>query len=100
MPYFGDRRIMACTPADMERWLREFTGDDTVRFARGPDGGELTIDAGGWPLTVGVVELPPRVVALLRMQQLDVRFSYPDDKAGAARDWIARFDQHTQRGGG
>lgn len=91
---------MACTPADMERWLREFTGVDSVRFTSEPGGRTLTIDAGGWPLTVGVVELPPRVVALLRMQQLDVRFSYPDDKAGAARDWIARFDQHTQRGGG
>lgn len=91
---------MACTPADMERWLREFTGDDSVRFIGGAGGREVTIDAGGWPLTVGAVELPPRVVALLRMQQLDVQFSYPDDMAGAARDWITRFDQHTQRGGG
>lgn len=100
MPFFGDRRVMACTPADIERWLREFTGSDSVRLERGAAGGEFRLDAGGWPMRVSVTELAPRVVALLRMPQLDVSFAYPDERAAEARDWITRFDRHTQRGGG
>ena len=100
MPFFGDRRVMACTPADMERWLGEFTGQQSLRFEPATTGRSMSLDAGGWPMTVAVRELPPRVVALLRMPQLDVRFDYPADQAAAAREWITRFDRHTQRGGG
>jgi uncharacterized protein (DUF1919 family) len=32
--------------------------------------------------------------------QLEVGFEYPASQAEAARDWIRRFDRHTQRGGG
>ncbi|MCM5569677.1 hypothetical protein M6I34_04070 [Burkholderiaceae bacterium FT117] len=101
MPFFGDRRVMACTPADIERWLREFTGGQDIRLEpAGGGGGEFRLDAGGWPMRVQVEVMPPRVVALLRMPQLDVRFDYPQERAAEARGWITRFDRHTQRGGG
>ena len=91
---------MACTPADIERWLGEFAGGDAVSAAPRAGGGEFIVDAGGWPMRIAVSVLPPRVVALLRMPQLDVAFDFPRERAAAAREWVERFDRHTQRGGG
>jgi hypothetical protein len=91
---------MACTPADIERWLGEFAGGQAIRATLRADGAEFIVDAGGWPMRIAVSALPPRVVALLRMPQLDVAFDFPEERAAAARDWVERFDRHTQRGGG
>ena len=91
---------MACTPADIERWLGEFAGSHAVRVAPRAGGTEFIVDAGGWPIRIAVSVLPPRVVALLRMPQLDVAFDFPEERGGVARDWVERFDRHTQRGGG
>ena len=96
MPFFGDRRVMACSAADLERWLRELTGDPSLAFASG----RLTLDGGGFPVTVTAERLEPRRVALLALPQLRVAFDYPPEAAERARGWIERFDRHTQRGGG
>ena len=120
MPDFGDRRVMACTVADIERWLHEFAGRFAVQrgAARGlpadaalesaadgpmtgaPPDACFIIDAGGWRLRLSARQLAPRVIALLRMPQLEVVFDYAPGDAGRARTWIAGFDRHTQRGGG
>lgn len=96
MPDFGDHRIMACTRSDLQRWVREFTGDDSLQVHDRPL--ELSLD--GFALRLNTRELPPRRIALLRIEQLEVWFDYAADSALKARDWIARFDRHTQRGGG
>lgn len=96
MPDFGDRRVMACTRADLQRWLREFTGIDSLCV--GEQALALALD--GLVMTVNTRQLPERRIALLRIQQLEVSFSYPPGLTDSARDWIARFDRHTQRGGG
>ena len=126
MPDFGDRRVMACTVADIERWLHEFSGRAAVRClsvgherpvrltgapgaapaaVAGPSSGVapdacFAIDAGGWSIQLSARKLAPRVIALLRMPQLEVVFDYAPEHAGRARAWIAGFDRHTQRGGG
>ncbi|MEZ5727682.1 MAG: hypothetical protein R3E48_06650 [Burkholderiaceae bacterium] len=48
MPYFGDDRVMACTEADMLRWLGELTGLRGLAFVDGAP----TVEAGGFPLTI------------------------------------------------
>mgnify|MGYP003410202869 CR=1 FL=1 len=56
-------------------------------------------DFGGEPAFVpGVIgnsELAPE-----RTAELEVGFEYAPQDRAAAREWIARFDRHTQRGGG
>ena len=44
--------------------------------------------------------LPPRRIALLKMQQLRVAFTPSAGAEAAAQAWLTRFDHHTQRGGG
>lgn len=101
MPDFGDHRVMACTVADIERWLGEFAGPMSVRRLPGVVADAcFVIDAGGWSIRLSARKLAPRVIALLRMPQLDVVFDYAPEEAGRARAWIAGFDRHTQRGGG
>lgn len=107
MPDFGDRRTMACTPADLKRWLGELCGCDPAMV--GPDRaagaqpgavGAASIEAEGVTLTLRWRVLEPRQIALLRIAQLELDIEYPRSAAPAARAWIERFDRHTQRGGG
>jgi hypothetical protein len=96
MPFHGFERVMACSRADLDRWLRELTGSDqgvaaTGRATLAFDWGELRLET---------EPMPPRRIALLKVQQLRVRFVPPPGRDAEARDWIERFDHHTQRGGG
>ena len=107
MPDFGDHRIMACTPADLKRWLGELCGCDPAMVAPGAPSaarpgvvGAASVEADGVTLTLRWRVLEPRQIALLRIQQLELEFDYPPASAVAARAWIERFDRHTQRGGG
>ncbi len=96
MPSYGDTRVMACSPVDLRRWLVELTGGDGLSV--GERGAQ--VDAAGLLIVLRWQVLPPRQIALLRIEQLELSFDYPAGHARAARDWIARFDRHTQRGGG
>ena len=107
MPDFGDRRTMACTPADLKRWLGELCGCDPgmTAFERASGAqpgsvGAATIEAEGVNVTLRWRVLEPRRIALLSIAQLELEFSYPSAEAKGARAWIERFDRHTQRGGG
>ena len=107
MPDFGDRRTMACTPADLKRWLGELCGCDpgmpaSERASGAQPGsvGAATIEAEGVNVTLRWRVLEPRRIALLSIAQLELEFSYPPAEAEGARAWIERFDRHTQRGGG
>ena len=96
MPDFGDRRVMGCTRADIERWVRELLGPGAPRF----EGDRLDLRESGVALRVVVRDAPPRSLGLVRFRELDVSFEYEPADREVARAWIARFDRHTQRGGG
>ena len=95
MPFFGDSRVMACDPRELERWLRELVAGE-IRVL--PDGFEFAVE--GTRMTVQVSEHAPRRVGLIAIPMLAVLFSYPPGERDAAHAWITRFDRHTQRGGG
>ena len=96
MPFHGFDRIMACTRADLGRWLTELTGSDHGIAATGS--AELPIEGG--LLRIETEQMPPRRIALMRAQQLRVVFVPPEGHEAEAREWVTRFDRHTQRGGG
>lgn len=105
---FGDCRVMACTPADLKRWLGELCGCDPAISAGGSEAGAQPGAVGavsvetdtGVMLTLRWRVLAAHQIALLRVPQLELEFSYPGNSAALARAWIERFDRHTQRGGG
>lgn len=96
MPFHGFDRTMACTRADLARWLTELTGSDHGIGATGR--AELPIEGG--LLRIETEQMPPRRIALMRAQQLRVVFVPPEGREAEAREWVTRFDRHTQRGGG
>ncbi|UCE31173.1 MAG: hypothetical protein JSW68_14265, partial [Burkholderiales bacterium] len=51
-------------------------------------------------LTVCVRELPAQRIGPLAFPRLQDGFGYEPVLEAEARAWIARFDRHTQRGGG
>jgi hypothetical protein len=87
---------MSCSRADLDRWLAEITGGthDVARTGRAA----LCFDWG--VLRIETEELQPRRIALLKARQLRVVFVPPEGREAEAREWITRFDRHTQRGGG
>ncbi len=95
MPFHGFDRTMSCTCADLARWLVELTGSD-----HGIASGSASLAFDWGDLRIETEPMPPRRIALLRAEQLRVRFVPPAGREAEARDWITRFDRHTQRGGG
>lgn len=87
---------MACSRADLGRWLAELTGSDHGL----PGTGTAVLDFAWGALRLETEPLPPRRIALLKVQQLRVRFVPPEGRDEQARAWIEHFDRHTQRGGG
>ena len=96
MPFHGFERTMACSRADLARWLTELTGSDHGIAASGS--AELPFEWG--VLRIDTRPLPPRRIALVKLQQLEVVFTPPAGGEAAAQAWLTRFDHHTQRGGG
>lgn len=86
---------MTCDRRDLERWLRELVAGE-IRVL--PAGFEFSAD--GVRIAVHVRDKEPRRVGLLAIPSLEVHFSYPPAARAVAHAWIARFDRHTQRGGG
>ena len=95
MPFHGFARTMACTRADLARWLVELTGSD-----HGIASGTASLQFDWGALRIETEPLPPRRIALLRSEQLRVVFVPPQGREDEAREWVTRFDRHTQRGGG
>jgi hypothetical protein len=97
VPNFGERRVMGCSRADLERWVRELLGSAAPGL-RGDD--RLDLRPAGVPLSIVVRDAPPRARGLIRFRELDVRFEFAPADREAALAWIGAFDRHTQRGGG
>ncbi len=95
MAFFGEHRVMACSRAEMLRWLGELAPGRVVVLPQG-----FRIDTDDLLLEIEVTELEARRYGLVKIEALDVHFRYPENARAAAYAWIERFDRHTQRGGG
>lgn len=96
MPDFGDDRVMSATQKDLERWLRDFTGQQSLGFTDG----RMSFAHDSVELTVRIDVMPPRKLGLIKFIDTRVRFEYPPEQAVAVRAWVTKFDHYTQRGGG
>lgn len=96
MPFFGFDRVMGCSQADLARWLTEFSGSDHGMAQTGT----ALIGLPWGELKVTTEALPERQLGLARFKSLRVRFIAPEGCEALAREWVTRFDRHTQRGGG
>jgi hypothetical protein len=67
-------------------------------FELGTD--QARVQIGGGHLQLQWHILPPRVIALLRMQRLAVSFAFEGVEEGARQRFMKRFDLTMQRGGG
>lgn len=89
-------RDMGCTPQEWLGWLPEAVGPHP--WSLGPNEARVTLGDGGLVLRWAV--LPPRVIALMRMPRLEVRFDFHGLTAEARYTFMKRFDLYMQRGGG
>ena len=62
--------------------------------------GQARVQIGEGHLLLQWHPLPPRVIALLRMQRLAVQFVFEGVQEDARQRFMKRFDLSTQRGGG
>ena len=62
--------------------------------------GQARVQIGEGHLQLQWHALPPRVIALLRMQRLAVQFAFEGVEEGARQRFMKRFDLTMQRGGG
>lgn len=90
-------RDMGCTPDDLVRWMPQATGQRPLRWLE--DGCEVVLAAGG-QVRFGWTVLPPRRIALMRIQRLRLEISFQNCDAAVRREFIERFDAYTRRGGG
>lgn len=90
-------RDMGCTVREWLGWLPDAVGER--RWSLAP--GEATVDvAPGVQLRLRWRELPPRVIALMRMPRLEVQFQFHGSTAEQRYAFMKRFDLYMQRGGG
>jgi len=87
---------MACTEAEWLSWLPRAVGEH-AREVRG-DSARVTIGAGELQLDWRVE--PPRVIALMRLPRLTLRFAFSGVSEAERYAFMKRFDLYTQRGGG
>lgn len=89
-------RDMATTEAEWLVALPRAVGEHPCTVC--PGHAEISIDAGRLLLQWHV--LPPRVIALLRLQRLAVTFAFEGVDEAARQRFMKRFDLTMQRGGG
>ncbi len=89
-------RDMACTEAEWLAWLPAAVGE--YRYQQGP--GEVQVQIGSGVLQLQWQVQPPRVIALVRLPRLAVRFAFHDVRDAERTAFMRRFDLYTQRGGG
>jgi hypothetical protein len=89
-------RDMGCTEAEWLRWLPDAIGDHFWKLH--PNAAGVRIGDGALGLTWMVAE--PRVIALMRMPRLVVRFRFAGLDDTQRHAFMKRFDLYMQRGGG
>lgn len=89
-------RDMACLEADWLRWLPSAIGEHFYKLHAGSAG--VRLGDGALGLTWQVAE--PRVIGLVRMPRLLVRFRFGGVGEAERQAFMTRFDLYMQRGGG
>lgn len=89
-------RDMACTEAEWLLWLPRAVGEHPYVLQEGAarvalPSGELCLQ---WQVQA------PRVIALLRLPRLAMRFTFDGVPPAERLGFMKRFDLYTQRGGG
>lgn len=96
--YYPERfeRDMATTEAEWLAALPRAVGAHPLTLSAG----QAQVQIGKGQLTLNWRPLPPRVIALLRMQRLAVGFVFEAVDDAARQGFMKRFDLTMQRGGG
>ncbi|MBT9465297.1 hypothetical protein [Hydrogenophaga sp.] len=89
-------RDMGCTEAEWLGWLPAAVG--TCIWRR--EGAHAVIEVPPGQLTLRWAQQPPRVIALMRMPVLRVKFAFSWLDAQQRYAFMKRFDLYMQRGGG
>jgi hypothetical protein len=89
-------RDMACTEPEWLGWLPAALGDHPWQ----QDGPRVHVTVGAGTLALAWQAAPPRVIALMRMPRLLVRFQFAGLDEAARYTFMKRFDLYMQRGGG
>lgn len=87
---------MACTEAEWLSWLPRAAGEHACEVS----GACARVTIGAGQLQLSWSALPPRVIALVRLPRLGVRFVFSDVPQAERHAFMQRFDLYTQRGGG
>jgi len=90
-------REYGCTEAEWRRWMPGATGHMPMR-ATAPN--TLLVTIGDGVLSIDWTVLAPRVIALVRLPRMLVRFAFDGVGADERAAFLRRFDLHLQRGGG
>jgi hypothetical protein len=90
-------REYGCTEQEWLRWMPEAVHGHpwTQR-----EEGRLGVAIGEGALVIDWQVLTPRVIALIRLPRMAVRFRFQAVEAPARNAFMKRFDLHLQRGGG
>lgn len=91
-------REMGCTPAEWLGWLPGAVGAHALRVDPAAQTAQVSLGPGR--LVLGWMPLEPRVIALLRMPRLEVRFRFEGVDDAVRHDFMRYFDLYMQRGGG
>jgi hypothetical protein len=96
--FFPERfeRDMACTEADWLRWLPAAVGDKHWKLQDGSAGVRIGDGALGLKWQVAA----PRVIGLISLPVLQVRFRFAGLDDAQRYAFMKRFDLYMQRGGG
>lgn len=89
-------REMGCTEAEWLMWLPAAMG--AVAWRREDSGAKADLAPGQLAIDWRVGE--PRVIALVRLPRLHVRFCFDGVDTAARHAFMKRFDLYMQRGGG
>jgi len=89
-------RDMACTEAEWLSWLPRAVGAHPCQVT----GAQAQVRLGAGQLQLAWCVQPPRVIALMRLPRLAVRFVFSGVSEAERYAFMKRFDLYTQRGGG
>jgi hypothetical protein len=93
-------RIMGCSAAELLAWLPRALPGAVLELEPGAQSGRCRAAFPDGQLLIEWRVLEPRQIALLRVPQLDVCFTYSGFEDARRQAVQTYFDRATQRGGG
>lgn len=93
-------RIMGCSGSELAAWLQRALPDASLAIESHAARGSCRASYADGELLIEWRTLEPRRIALIRVPQLEVRFSYSVLSLQRRQAIQTYFDRATQRGGG